>query len=143
MFGVHHTASRRFDVLHADARLLPRFLDFTVLAAAFYLSFELLSVELEGNFLFHSLSYSTILSVFMSLSRRTVVALSKSIGDICCQILGNAIGILIGTCFVWLLAKIVLARGDISVAVILSGIMAFFVLGTLCPFVYKAPLAKE
>jgi hypothetical protein len=132
------TDSRRSDVLHADSGLLGRLVDFTVLGATFYVSCMLLSVELGSSFFFQTLAYSMILLVFVRLSKRTVTSYNKSIGETIRQILGNATGILVGTCVVLLLGNILSARSDILVAVILSGIMAFFVLGTLCPLVHRA-----
>jgi hypothetical protein len=143
MFDVLRADSRRFDVLHADSRLLDRLVDFTVLGATFYVSCMLLSVELGSSFFFQTLAYSTILLVFVRLSKRTVARYNKSIGETIRQILGNATGILVGTCVVLLLGKILSARGDIFVAVILSGVMAFFVLGTLCPLVHKTSLVHK
>jgi hypothetical protein len=132
-----------FDVLHADSRRFDRLVDFTVLGATFYVSCMLLSVELGSSFFFQTLAYSTILLVFVRLSKRTVARYNKSIGETIRQILGNATGVLVGTCVVLLLGKILSARGDIFVAVILSGVMAFFVLGTLCPLVHKTSLVHK
>jgi hypothetical protein len=132
-----------FDVLHADSRRFDRLVDFTVLGATFYVSCMLLSVELGSSFFFQTLAYSTILLVFVRLSKRTVASYNKSIGETIRQILGNATGILVGTCVVLLLGKILSARGDIFVAVILSGVMAFFVLGTLCSLVHKTSLVHK
>jgi hypothetical protein len=143
MFDVLHADSRRLDVLHADSRRLDRLVDFAVLVATFYVSCMLLSVELGSSFFFQTLAYSTILLVFVRLSKRTVASYNKSIGETIRQILGNATGILVGTCVVLLLGKILSARGDIFVAVILSGVMAFFVLGTLCSLVHKTSLVHK
>ena len=132
-----------FRSLHADSRQLDRLVDFAVLVATFYVSCMLLSVELGSSFFFQTLAYSTILLVFVRLSKRTVASYNKSTGETIRQILGNATGILVGTCVVLLLGKILSARGDIFVAVILSGIMAFFVLGTLCPLVHKTSLVHK
>ena len=143
MFDVLHADSRRFDVLHADSRLLDRLVDFTVLGATFYVSCMLLSVELGSSFFFQTLAYSTVLLVFVRLSKRTVASYNKSIGETIRQILGNATGILVGTCVVLLLGKILSARGDFFVVVIFSGVMAFFVLGTLCPLVHNTSLVHK
>ena len=143
MFDVLHADSRRSDVLHADSRRLDRLVDFAVLGATFYVSCMLLSVELGSSFFLQTLAYSTILLVFVRLSKRTVASYNKSISETIRQILGNATGILVGTCVVLLLGKILSARDDIFVAVILSGIMAFFVLGTLCPLVHKTSLVHK
>ena len=132
-----------FEVLHADSRRSGRLVDFTVLGAGVYVSCMLLSVELESSSFLPTLTYSTILLIFMRLSKRVVASYNKSIGETICQILGNAMGILVGTWFVLLPGNILSARGDIFVAVILSGIMVFFVLGTLSPLVYKTSLRRK
>jgi len=103
----------------------------------------LLSVELGEDLFFQILAYSTILLVFVRLSKRAITSYSKSIGETTCQIIGNAAGILIGTCVVMLLEKFLLARGDIIVVAILSGVMAFFMLGTLSPMVHKTPIVHK
>ncbi len=143
MFDVLRADSRRFDVLHADSRLLDRLVDFTVLGAMFYVSCMLLSVELGSSFFFPTLAYSTILLVFVRLSKRTVVSYNKSMGESTRKILGNAIGILIGTCIMLLLEKLLSNHSDLTPEIILSGVMAFFVLGTLCPFVHKTSLVHK
>ena len=85
-----------FDVLRADSRLLDRLVDFTVLGAMFYVSCMLMSVELGSSFFFPTLAYSTILLVFVRLSKRTVASYNISIGENTRLILGNATGILVG-----------------------------------------------
>jgi hypothetical protein len=142
MSDVLHADSRPFDV-HAHLRRLDRLVDFTVLGATFYVSCMLLSVELGSNFIFPTLAYSAILLVFVRLSKRTLVSYNKSTGEALRQILGNAAGILVGTCVVLLLGKIFSAHDDVFVAVIFSGIMAFFVLGTFCPLVHKTSLVHK
>ena len=143
MFDALHADSRLFDALHTDSRLFARLIDFAVLGATFYVSCMLLSVDLGSSFFFQTLAYSTILLVFVRLSKRTVASFNKSAGETIRQILGNATGIVVGSCVVLLLGKIFSARGDIDVAVILSGIMAFFVLGTLYPLVHKTTLVHK
>ena len=135
--GAHHADSRRSDVLHSDSRLLSRLVDFAVLSATFYFSCVILSIELGNAFSLLTLVYSSILFVFIRLSRRTVASYCKSTSETICQIIGNAAGILVGTCVVLLPDNIFSIRSEIFVAVILSGTMTFFVLGTLCPLVLK------
>jgi len=131
------------DVRNADSRRLHRLVDFVVLGATFYVSCMLLSVELGGSLLFHMLAYSTILLAFVCLSKRAIANYYKSIGESTRKILGNAIGLLSGTCFVLLLEKLLSNHSDFIVAIILSGIMAFFVLGTLCSIVHKTLLVHK
>jgi hypothetical protein len=89
------------------------------------------------------LAFSTILLAFVRLSKRAVANYNKSIGVNTRQILGNAIGILIGTCTMLLLEKLLSNHSDFIVAIILSGVMAFFVLGTLGPLVHKTSLVQR
>ena len=130
-------------VKNADSKPFCCFVYFVVLGATLYVSCMLLSVELGGSLFFHLLAYSTILLVFVRLSKRAIASYNKSIGETTRQILGNATGILIGTCVVALLEKMLLTRGDIIVVSILSGVMAFFILGTLSPIVHKTPIVHK
>jgi len=131
------------DVRIADSRRLHRLVDFVVLGAMLYVSCAILSVECGGCLFFHILAYSTILLAFVRSSKRAIANYDKLIGESTRQILGNAIGILIGTCIMLLQEKLLLNHSEIIVASILSSIMAFFVLGTLCPLVYKTSLGHK
>ena len=131
------------DIRNADSRFFDRLVDFTVLSTTFYVSCMLLSVELEISLFFQALAYSTILLVCVRLSKRVITSYNKSVGETTRQILGNAIGILIGSSVVLLFEKLLSARADILVVVILSGIMAFFILGTLSPIVHKTPIVHK
>ena len=131
------------DIRNTDSRLLDRLVDFTVLGATFYISCILLSVELRSSLFFQALAYSTILLVCVRLSKRAVTSYNKSISETTRQILGNATGILIGSCVVLLFDKILSMHGDIIVVVILTGVMAFFILGTLSPIVHKTPIVHK
>lgn len=132
-----------FDVRNADSRQLHRLIDFVVLAATLYVSCMILSVELGGSLFFHVLAYSTILFTFVRLSKRAIANYYKSIGESMRQILGNAIGILIGTCIMLLLEKILSNNSEFIGAIILSGVMAFFILGTLGPIVHETSLGHK
>ena len=132
-----------FDVRNADSGRLHRLVDFVVLGATFYVSCMLLSVESGGSLFFHMLAYSTILLAFVRLSKRAIANYYKSIGESTRQILGNAIGILSGTFIMFLVVKLFSNHGEIIVAIILSSVMAFFVLGTLCPLAHKTSLENK
>ena len=132
-----------FDVRNADSRRLHLLVDFVVLGAMLYVSCTILSVELGGSLFFHMLAYATVLSAFVSLSERAIANYYKSIGESTHHILGNAIGILIGTCIILLLEKILSNHSEIIVAIILSSIMVFFILGTLEPLVHETSMGKR
>jgi hypothetical protein len=131
------------DVRNADSEQLRCFVYFVVLGATLYVSCMLLSVELGGSLFFHLLAYSMILLALIRLSKRAIADYCKSIGEWTYQTLGNAIGILIGSCIMLLLEKLFSNHSSIALAIILSGVMTFFVLGTLCPLVHKSPIVHK
>ena len=131
------------DVRNTDSGRLPRLIGFVVLGATFYVSCMIVSVELGGSLFFHTLAYSTILLAFVRLSKKAIANYYVLFGESMRQILGNAIGILIGTCIMLLLEKLFSNHSEITEAIILSGVMAFFVLSTLCPLVRKTSLVHR
>ena len=118
-------------------KLFNRFIDFTVLALTFYLSCLLLSVEIDSGLWLQILAYSSIVLIFVRLCKRLIVSHWKSLSALNRQILGNAAGILVGTCVMLVLEIFLAGSGEIIVALIFSSVMAFFVLGTLSPLVNK------
>ncbi len=131
------------DVRNTDSSRLHQLVDFVVLGATLFVSCMILSVELGGGLFFHMLAYATILLAFVSLSKRAIANCCKLIGESTRQILGNAIGILIGTCIMLLIEKLLSNHNEIIVAIILSSVMAFFVLGTLSPLTHKTSLGHK
>jgi hypothetical protein len=118
-------------------KLFNRFIDFTVLALTFYLSCLLLSVEIDSGLWLQILAYSSIVLIFVRLCKRAIVGHWKSLSALNRQILGNAAGILVGTCVMLALETFIAGSGEIIVALIFSSVMAFFVLGTLSPLFNK------
>ena len=131
------------DDRYADLERLHLLVDFVVLGATYYVSCMILSVELGGSLFFHMLAYSTILVTFARLSKRATANYFKSIGESTRKILSNAIGILIATPIMLLFEKLLSNHSDFTPAIILSGIMAFFISGTLCPLVHKTSLVHK
>jgi hypothetical protein len=130
-------------VKNAESKRFCCFVYFVVLGATLYVSCMLLSVELGGSLFFHLLAYSTILLALMRLSKRAIADYCKSIGEWTYQTLGNAIGILIGSCIMLLLEKLFSNHSNIVSVLIISGVISFFVLGTLCPLVHKSSVVHE
>jgi len=128
---------------NTDPRVLNRVVDFVVLGATFFVSCLLFSVAPENTLIFQILAYSTILLVCVRLCKRAIVGYNRSIGEASRQILGNGAGIVIGTCIMLVLEKLVPASGEIIVAIIFSSVMAFFILGTLSPIVHKATIVHK
>lgn len=126
-----------FDVLKADSKRLHRLTDFLVLGATFYAFCLLFSVELGSSLFVHMFAYSALLLACARLSKRAIANYYKSVRECTRQILGNAIGILIGTCIMLLLETLLSNHSGIVVAITLSSVMAFFVLGTFCPLAHK------
>ena len=132
-----------FAVKKDDSRQLHRLVNFVVFGTTFYTACRIVSVELEGSLFLHWLAYSAILLVFVRLSRRAIANYYDLIGESLRQILGNAIGILIGTCIMLLIEKLFSNQSDFNVAIILSGVMAFFILGTICPLIHEPSLVHR
>ena len=112
-------------------------MDFLVLAATFFLSCLMLSVNIQGELLIQALIYATILVLFVRLARRLIVGFRQPLNSTTRHVLSNASGILVGTLVMLLLEKLFRAGSDLIVVVIFSGILAFFILGTLSPLVHK------
>jgi len=118
-------------------KLFNRSIDFLVLGLTFFLSCLMLSVDIGGNLLIQTLIYTTILVLSVRMAKRVAKGYKKSLNSITRQILSNAAGILVGTCVMLLLVKMFATGGDLIVVVIFSGVMAFFILGTLSPLVHR------
>lgn len=131
------------DDRYADLERLHLLVDFVVLGATYYVSCMILSVELGGSLFFHMLAYSTILVTFVRLSKRAIANHYRSIGESTGKMLGNAIGILVGICIMLLIEKLLSNHNEIILAIILSSVMAFFVLGTLSSFTGKTSLGHK
>ena len=132
-----------FDLRNATSRRLYRLANFVVLGATLYASSRLLSVELGGGLVVHMLGYATILLAFVQLSKSAIAHYYKSVRECTCQILGNAFGILIGTCVMLLLEKLLSNHSGIIVVIIFASVMAFFVLGTFCPLAHKTSMGNK
>ncbi len=132
-----------FDLRKSTSRRLHRLVDFVILGAMLFASSMLLSVELGGSLFVHMLGYSTILLAFVQLSKSAIAHYYKSVSECTRQILGNAIGILVGTCIMLLLEKLLSNQSSIIVVIIFSSIMAFFVLGTFCSLSHKTSLGHK
>lgn len=131
------------DLRNIHPKVLNRVVDFSVLCASFFVSSLLFSIA-SGNALFiQTLAYSTLLLVCVRLAKRAIVSYNRSIGEVSRQILGNGVGILIGTCIMLVLENLVSASADIFVVVIFSSVMAFFILGTLLPIVHRTPISHK
>ena len=116
-----------------------RFVDFLVSEITFYLSCLTLSVELGNGLFTQILAYSTALLVFVRLCKWAVVKYNNSASEIYRQLLGNAAGIVIGNAVMLLFEQFLLTEVEVFVAIILSGAVAFFILGTLSPIVQNVP----
>ena len=131
------------DIRNTHPKVLNRMVDFTVFCATFFFSCLLFSVASGNALLFQILAYSTLLLVCVILSKRALVSYNRSIGEASRQIIGNGAGILIGTCIMLVLGKLVSASSEIFVAVIFSSVMAFFILGTLSPIVHRSSISHK
>ena len=131
------------DAHNIDSRILNRVLDLAVFGTTFFVSCLLFSVASDSTLFVQILVYSTLLLVCVRLCKRAIVSYNRSIVELSRQILGNGAGILIGTCIMLVFEIFVSASGGIFAAVIFSGVMAFFILGTLLPIVHKTAIVHK
>lgn len=123
--------------MDTNPRLLNRAIDFAVLGVTFFLSCQLLSVDIGSGMALQTLLYASILLIFVRLSKRVMLDFKHNTGSVAWQIIGNAMGIFAGTAVMLVLEKFLVGSRDIIVAVVFSGVMAFFILGTLSPLFNK------
>lgn len=83
------------------------------------------------------IAYSATILVFVIVTERVLAGYWKSISSATRQILGNGAGIVLGTCFIMLLVKYMFTNGELLVEIVVSSIMAFFILGTLSPIIHR------
>ena len=126
------------DLWNIYSRLLDRFVDFAVLSVTFFISCGLFSVESGADLYVLMATYPAIVLVSIRLSKRVISGYSKLSGSSTRQILGNAIGIFVGTCIVLLLQQSLAVNGPVFASIVFSSFMSFFVLGTLSPIMYRS-----
>ena len=120
-----------FDSRNAGPRGTETVVDFIIISLSLYVSCLFLSFEFGSGLFLRILAYSIILWVFVSMFKRALASHCESIGDLTCQIIGNAIGILTAACIMLLFEKFSSNQEDIILAIILSSALAFFVLSSI------------
>ncbi len=118
--------------------IVSRTIDFIVLGCTFYASCLLLSVPENSTTVFLTLVYSTVILISIRLGRHYLSSLFPSVNNIVELMLCNAAGLVAGAVIMLLLSSMIPNFGNISLAVIFASVMAFFVLGTIAPFLQRA-----
>ena len=81
------------------------------------------------------LLYVCVLFVCVRLSKRAVFAYVHSSSRSLHVLLGNIVGLFVGSCIVLLIGQLLPAIQEMALVVVFSSITAFFILGTLSPMV--------
>ena len=114
-------------------QLLTYLINFVILGTTFYVSCSVFAIQSYGNLLVNSLFYASVVLVCMRIGRLLVASMSLDKSRILYTVLVNATGILIGAALLLLLGNVI-PNMDVSViAIVISSVIAFFVLGTLSP----------
>jgi len=114
-------------------------IEFLVLGFTFFLSCLLLSVDAVGDLVLQTVLYAAVLVGFVYLTNWAATRGNSSANSLTRKIVNNASGILIGTCVILGFGGLFATNGEFIWAVIFSGLMAFFILGTLAPLTaYKS-----
>lgn len=107
---------------------------FAVLGATFYISCAILAVQRQESLSLQTLIYASVIFVSIKVGRYGVAIITRSQSRIIYTVLVNAAGITIGVVMLLLLRLFVPELTVSVIALIVSSIIAFFVLGTISPF---------
>lgn len=107
---------------------------FAVLGATFYISCAMLAVQGRESLTLQAFIYASVVLVSIKIGRFGVAKIACSQSRIIYTVLVNAAGIAIGVIMLLLLRLFVPELIVSVVALIVSSIIAFFVLGTISPF---------
>ncbi len=117
--------------------IVSRTIDFIVLGCTFYASCLLLSVPENSSTMFLTLVYSTVILISIRIGRHCLSSFFHSFNNIVELMLCNAAGLFAGAIVMLLLSSMIPNFGNVSLAVVFASVMAFFVLGTIAPFLQK------
>jgi len=124
--------------------MISRIIDFCILGFTFYASCLLLSVSSGVNTLGHTLLYSTVILVSVRLGQYFLSSKFGSFNAVVRIMLCNATGLLAGAIVMLAVGSMIPRFGEFAIAVIFASVMAFFVLGTISPFLKKsAHISKD
>ena len=123
--------------------IVSRTIDFVVLGCTFYASCLLLSIPVSTNTLMHTLLFSTVILVSVSLGRRFLSSAFDSVNSVVKLMLCNATGLFAGATIMLVVGSMIPEFGEIAIAVIFASVMAFFVLGTISPLLKKSANATR
>ena len=113
--------------------LIARLIDFTVIGLTFFVTCSFLSINFENGLLAYLVMYSCVILVSVRLGKRLFSKIHRASSRAGETILGNATGFVMGT-VVMVGLQFFIPELNLAIAlIILSSVMAFFVLGTVAP----------
>ena len=134
-------ASAVSELENSGPRPVTRLIELVILCVAFYIVCRLLAVDTTEALFRQMAMYSAVVMLSIILSQKWFGAY-KSISEVSRYILADAVGILAGTCAVLMLQSFVAASVEFSMAVVLSSVVSFFVLGTITSLV-RSPRSQK
>lgn len=122
-----------FSIFKHHSNLTERFINFIVLSTLFFISCKIVPWSFEENIAVASIIYAIVAIISIQLCRNLVQSIIKSKNSVIQLLLTYATGLVIGTCVMLAIGFNISSMQGLSVVVILTSIMAFFVLGTISP----------
>lgn len=110
-----------------------RLIDFMVLSVTFYLSCSILLRLEGGNLTFQALIYASVVLLAIRFGRSLLKDALGSQNRIVGQVLYNAVGLCAGGLILSILSVLVPQLVGPLFSIVVSSIIAFFILGTLSP----------
>lgn len=107
---------------------------FWVLSGTFYVSCAMLEIGNQENLLLQTMLFASVLLISIKVGRIGMAVIARPPGRILYTVLVNAAGIIIGVVLLLAISMIFPVLSVSIIALIVSSIIAFFILGTLSPF---------
>ena len=111
--------------------LIAKLIDFVLIATTFYFSCSFLSSYSQGNILLQALVYSTVILVSVGFGKRLLSLIYKPMNTVLGLMIRNATGLFIGASVMMVISIVVPVMDQVSIVIVVSSIMVFFVLGTI------------
>jgi hypothetical protein len=121
------------DNYNQKPQLLTYLINFIILGATFFSSCSIFAINSHGNLLLQSLIFAIVVLAGMKIGRQLVATTSLAGGRIQYTVLVNATGIVIGAISFFVMAYIVPNMEVSLIAIVVSSVIAFFILGTISP----------
>jgi hypothetical protein len=112
-----------------------RTVDFAVIGLTFCVAGHFLGIDVQSGFVVLAILYSCVMLIALRLGTLILSAVFITPDSVIRTILENAAGLTIGAIAMLFLQFSIAALTQLFALIVVSGVMAFFVLGTIAPLI--------